>query len=79
MYHEQRSRYKITALHRNQTFVAILRRNRDTDAWTWEGHIDFTDGRYLEFSSRRTFSTAPEAEDYMRRFACDRIDSQLRA
>ncbi len=74
---EDRSRYKITASHRNQTFVATLRRHRETDAWTWEGHIEFIDGRYLEFSSRRNFSTAAEAEDYLRRFACARIDSQL--
>ena len=75
--HEERSRYKITASHRNQTFVGILRKDRDTYAWTWQGHIDFTDGRQSEFSSQRTFTTATEAEDYMRRFACARIDSQL--
>jgi hypothetical protein len=75
---EERSRYKITDSHRNQTFVGVLRKDRDTDAWTWHGHIDFTDGQNFEFASQRSFSTATEAEDYMRRFACARIDNQLR-
>jgi len=74
---EERSRYKISDSHRNQTFVAILRKDRDTYAWTWQGHIDFTDGHNLEFASQRNFSSAREAEDYMRRFACARIDSRL--
>jgi len=74
---EERSRYKITDSHRNQTFVAVLRKGRDTDAWTWQGHIDFTDGQNFDFSSQRGFSTALEAESYMRRFACARIDNQL--
>jgi len=74
---EERSRYKITDSHRNQTYVAIIRKNRDNYAWTWQGHIDFTDGHNLEFASRRSFSSATEAEDYMRRFACARIDSRL--
>ncbi len=74
---EERSRYKITDAHRNQTFIAIVSKDRDTYAWTWHGHIDFSDGQHFEFSSQRNFATATEAEDYMRRFACDRIDSQL--
>ena len=74
---EERSRYKITDSHRNQTFVAVLRRDRETYAWTWQGHIDFSDGQNFEFASQRTFTSAAEAEDYMRRFACARIDSQL--
>lgn len=73
----ERSRYKITDIHRNQRYVAVLRRDRDTEAWTWRGHIDFSDGQNFEFSSQRTFSTATEAEDYMRRFACARIDNRL--
>jgi hypothetical protein len=73
----ERSRYKITDSHRNQTFVAVLRKDRDTEAWTWQGHIDFTDGQNFEFASQRGFSTALEAEDYMRRFACARIDNKL--
>ncbi len=75
---EERSRYKITDSHRNQTFVGVLRKDRDTEAWTWHGHIDFTDGQNFEFASQRSFSTATEAEEYMRRFACARIDNQLR-
>jgi hypothetical protein len=75
---ETRSRYRITDSHRNQNFVGILRKDRDTYGWTWQGHIDFADGQNLEFSSRRSFPTATEAEDYMRRFACAQIDHQLR-
>lgn len=76
---EDRSRYRITDSHRNQTFVGVLRKDRDTYSWTWKGHIDFTDGDNLEFVSQRTFNTAAEAEDYLRRFACARIDSRLNA
>lgn len=75
---EERSRYKITESHRNQTFVGVVRKDRETEAWTWHGHIDFTDGQNFEFTSQRSFSTALEAEEYMRRFACARIDNQLR-
>jgi hypothetical protein len=75
---EERSRYKITDSHRNQTFVAILRKHRDSYAWTWQGHIDFTDGQHFEFASQRNFQTATEAENYMRQFACARIDNHLR-
>ena len=75
--HEDRSRYKVSDSHRNQIFIATLRKNRETYAWTWQGHIDLTDGQRFEFSSQRTFATATEAEDYMRRFACDHIDNLL--
>ncbi|TMA64523.1 MAG: hypothetical protein E6J73_07030 [Deltaproteobacteria bacterium] len=74
---EDRSRYRITDSHRNQTFVGELRKDRDTYAWTWKGHIDFTDGHNFEFASQRSFVTAVEAEDYLRRFACARIDNRL--
>lgn len=74
---EQRSRYRVTDSHRNQTFVGMLKRDRDTDLWTWKGHIDFIDGHNVEFASQRSFATKMEAEDYMRRFACDRIDNRL--
>lgn len=74
---EQRSRYRVTDSHRNQTFVGMLKRDRDTDLWTWKGHIDFIDGHNVEFASQRNFTTKIEAEDYMRRFACDRIDNRL--
>jgi hypothetical protein len=74
---EERSRYKIAGSHRNQTFVGVLRKDPDSDAWTWQTQIDFTDGRQFDFSSQRTFTTAAEAEDYMRLFACARIDNEL--
>jgi len=74
---EERQRYKITDSHRNQTFVGMLRRDPDTYCWTWKGHIDFTDGHNFSFASQRSFSTKIEAEDYMRRFAHDRIDNRL--
>lgn len=74
---EERQRYKITDSHRNQTFVGVLRRDRDTYCWTWKGHIDFDDGHNFSFASQRSFATSLEAEDYMRRFARDRIDNRL--
>jgi hypothetical protein len=73
----ERSRYKITRSHRNQMITATISKDRDTYSWTWHGYIDFTDGQHFEFSSQRTFATATEAEDYLCRFACDRIDNQL--
>jgi len=76
-HNEQRSRYRITDSHRNQTFVGLLKRDRDTYTWSWKGHIDFTDGHNLEFASQRTFMTKEEAEEYLRRFACARIDHRL--
>ena len=74
---EERQRYKIKDSHRNQTFVGMLRRDPNTYGWTWKGHIDFDDGHNVSFASQRSFSTKLEAEEYMRRFACDRIDSRL--
>jgi len=76
-HNEHRSRYRVTDSHRNQTFVGMLKRDRDTELWTWKSQIDFTDGHNVEFSSQRSFTTKTEAEDYMRRFACDRIDNRL--
>lgn len=76
---EERSRYKITESHRNQTYVGVLRKDRETYMWTWKGRIDFADGNNFEFASQRVFNTALEAEDYLRRFACARIDSRLNA
>lgn len=75
----ERQRYKITDSHRNQTFVATLRRDPETYCWSWKGHIDFTDGHNFSFASQRSFNTKLEAEDYLRRFACDRIDTRLSA
>lgn len=74
---EEKARYRISDSHRNQTFVAVLKRDRDTYSWSWKGHIDFSDGHNFEFVSQRSFNTATEAEEYMRRFACDRIDNRL--
>ncbi len=76
---DERSRYRISNLHRNQTYVGVLRRDRDSYLWTWKGHIDFTDGHNFQFASQRSFSTATEAEDYLCKFACDRIDNRLNA
>jgi hypothetical protein len=76
---DERKRYTIKDSHRNQDFVGILRRDTDTDSWTWKGHIDFDDGHNVEFSSQRSFATKLEAEQYMRRFARDRIDGRLSA
>jgi len=74
---EERSRYKIIDSHRNQNFVGVMKRDRDTYSWTWKGHIAYADGHYFEFASQRSFDTANEAEAYMRRYACDRIDSRM--
>jgi hypothetical protein len=74
---EELQRYRIVDSHRNQTFVGLLRRDPDTYCWTWKGHIDFADGHNLSFASQRSFTTKLEAEDYVRRFACDRIDNRL--
>jgi hypothetical protein len=74
---EEKSRYRITYSHRNQTFVGILKRDRDTYEWKWTGHIDFIDGHNVEFASQRSFTTKAEAEEYMRRFAFQHIDNRL--
>jgi hypothetical protein len=74
---EQRHRYKIKDCHRNQTFVGVMKKDPNTYAWTWEGHIDFEDGHEFAFVSQRSFPTHVEAEDYMRQFARARIDSRL--
>jgi hypothetical protein len=74
---EERQRYRIKDSHRNQSFVGIIKRDPNTYGWTWKGHIDFEDGHEFAFVSQRSFSTKVEAEDYMRQFARDRIDSRL--
>ena len=74
---DERNRYSIKDSHRNQAFVGVLRRDMDTDSWTWKGHIDFDDGHNVTFSSQRSFATKLEAENYLRRFVCDRIDGRL--
>ena len=74
---EEKSRYRITDTHRDQPFVGVMKRDRDTYNWSWKGHIDFVDGHFFEFSSQRSFDTATEAEDYMRRFARNQIDNRM--
>ena len=74
---EDKSRYRISDSHRNQTYTGVFKRDRDTYGWTWKGEIDFSDGHNFQFASQRCFNTATEAEDYLRRFACDRIDNRL--
>jgi hypothetical protein len=74
---EEKSRYRISDSHRNQTFVGVMKRDRDTYNWSWKGRIDFVDGHNFEFASQRSFNTATEAEDYLRRFACNHIDHRL--
>lgn len=74
---EERSRYKIADTHRDQPFVGVMKRNRETYNWSWKGHIDFVDGHFFEFASQRSFDTATEAEDYMRRFARNHIDRRM--
>jgi hypothetical protein len=69
--------YKIVDCHRNQTFVGLFRRDANTYCWTWKGYIDFDDGSNYSFASQRNFTSKVEAEEYMRRFACARIDNRL--
>jgi hypothetical protein len=75
----EKTRYKINETYRKQAFVGIINRNPSTLSWSWKGHIDFEDGRFSEFSSQRNFTTGSEAEDHMRQFAHQRIDSWLSA
>jgi len=74
---KERQRYTISDSHRNQAFVGVLRRDPDTHSWTWKGHIDFDDGHNVSFASQRGFTTNLEAENFMRQFACARIDNRL--
>ena len=69
--------YKIVDSHRQQPFKAVVKKDRDGYGWIWKGDIAFTDGHNLSFVSKRTFATSGEAEEYMRRYACDRIDYRL--
>ena len=75
----EKTRYKISEFYRKQSYEAVINRDPATLSWSWKGHIDFEDGPYSEFSSRRTFTTGAEAEGHMRRFAHERIDNWLRA
>jgi hypothetical protein len=69
----EKSAYKINATYRKALFGAVI--SRDHDTWTWTGHIDFEDGPYRKFASRRSFATGPEAEENVRRFAQEQIDN----
>ena len=75
----EQTRYKINEFYRKQLFDAVINRDPATGSWSWKGHIDFEDGPYSEFTSRRSFATGLEAEDHMRRFVWQRIDSWFSA
>src|SRR5918995_382146 len=75
---EDRQRYRIKDSHRNQPFVGVVKKDPNTYAWTWSGHIDFEDGHEIKFISQRSFTTHLEAEEYMRQFATTNIDTRLR-
>ena len=75
---EDRRRYTIKDSHRNQSFVGVLKKDPNSDAWTWSGHIDFEDGHEFTFMSQRSFRTHLEAEEYLRQFARARIDNRLK-
>lgn len=71
--------YKIRESYRKQLFGGVISRDGDRRSWAWKGHIDFEHGPYREFTSRRSFNSAPEAEDHLRRFAHEQIDNWLSA
>jgi hypothetical protein len=75
----EKTRYTIKESYRKQPFGGVINQDRATRSWSWKGHIDFEDGPYSEFTSRRSFTTGLEAEDHMRRFAYQRIDSWFSA
>jgi hypothetical protein len=58
---EQRSMYKITDVHRQQSFKGVLKRDPDRYGWTWKGDITFSDGHNFSFASKRFFSSRLEA------------------
>ncbi len=70
----EKSTLKIKESYRNQLISGVISRDGGTYSWTWKGHIDFEDGPYREFISRRNFATGSEAEEHMRRFAHEQID-----
>jgi hypothetical protein len=75
----EKTRYTITEFYRKQPFGGVINQDRATRSWSWKGHIDLEDGPYCEFTSRRNFKTGLEAEDHMRRFVWQRIDSWMSA
>jgi hypothetical protein len=75
----EKTRYTIKESYRKQLFGGIINQDPATLSWSWKGHIDFEDGPYSEFTSRRNFTTESQAEDHMRQFAYHRIDNWLSA
>ena len=75
----EKSTYKVKQCYRNQLFGGVISRDSDRRSWVWKGHIDFEDGPYREFTSRRSFSSGSEAEEHMRRFAHEQIDNWFSA
>ena len=73
----QRTTYKLKESYRKQLFGAIINKDPRTQSWSWKGHIDFEEGPYSEFTSRRSFNSSLEAEEHLRRFVRERIDSWL--
>jgi hypothetical protein len=73
----ERTTYKVKESYRKQLFGGIINKDPQTRSWSWKGHIDFEDGPYSEFTSRRSFNSGLEAEDHLRRFVHERIDSWL--
>jgi len=75
----EKTKYKINEFYRKQPFGGMINRDLATGSWSWKVHIDFEEGPYSEFSSRRSFTTELEAEEHMRRFAYQRIDNWFSA
>jgi hypothetical protein len=75
----EKTRYIIKESYRKQLFGGVINQDPATLSWSWKGHIDFEDGPYSEFTSRRNFTTGSQAEDHMRQFAYQRIDNWLSA
>lgn len=75
----KKSIFKINESYRKQLIRGVVSRDGDTRSWAWKGHIDFENGPYREFTSRRNFNTGSEAEEHMRRFAHEQIDNWFSA
>lgn len=75
----EKSILKIKESYRQQLISGVISRGDGICSWAWKGHIDFEDGPYREFTSRRSFATGSEAEENMRRFAHEQIDNWFSA
>ena len=53
----EKTSYKISEFYRKQSYEAVINRDPATLSWSWKGHIDFEDGPYSKFTSRRNFTT----------------------